>query len=229
MAVALLMKTRRQQPELVKPAKPTPNESKGLSDIDDQGGLRYQSPAIMAYKHTPSVEGKDPAKMIKSALSEALVYYYPLAGRLREGQNQKLIVDCTGDGALFVEAESDVTLEQIGDAILPPCPLMDELLLDAFGSQGIIASPLLVFQVTRLKCGGFILGVRYNHTMCDVFGFAQLMNNIVEIVRGVEKPSTPPVWERHLLTARNPARITCVHHEYDCKEHAPCICDLLNK
>ena len=35
------------------------------------------------------------------------------------------------------------------------------------------------------------------------------------MARGACAPSVLPIWDRHLLYARNPPRITCMHHEYD--------------
>ncbi|KAM1980090.1 hypothetical protein FF1_037407 [Malus domestica] len=170
----------------------------------------------MCYKDNPSLkENRNPVKAIREALSRALVYYYPLAGRLREGPNRKLMVDCNGEGILFVEASADVTLEQLGDKILPPCPLLEEFLVNFPGSDGIIGCPLLLVQVTRLTCGGFILALRLNHTMCDAPGLLQFLTAIAEMARGAHAPSILPVWERELLSARDPPRITCVHHEYE--------------
>ena len=70
-------------------------------------------------------------------------------------------------------------------------------------------------QVTRLKCGGFIFALRYNPTMADGFGLVQFMKAIAEIARGAYAPSIFPIWQRALLTARDPLRITCCHPEYD--------------
>ncbi|KAJ0612897.1 putative benzyl alcohol O-benzoyltransferase [Helianthus annuus] len=69
--------------------------------------------------------------------------------------------------------------------------------------------------VTRLLCGGFILTVRFNHTMSDAAGFVQFMIALSEIANGASEPSTLPVWQRELLCARDPPRVTCAHHEYD--------------
>ena len=79
------IKVIRCEPELVRPSKPTPREVKLLSDIDDQEGLRFQVPVIFFYKNniSPSAKGRDPIEVIREALGRALVYYYPLAGRLR--------------------------------------------------------------------------------------------------------------------------------------------------
>lgn len=70
-------------------------------------------------------------------------------------------------------------------------------------------------QVTRLQCGGFIFALRLNHTMCDAAGLVQFMTAVGEIAKGVHSPSISPVWQRHLLNARDPPRITHNHHEYD--------------
>lgn len=73
---------------------------------------------------------------------------------------------------------------------------------------------IIVEQVTRLKCGGFILALRLNHTMADGQGTFQFMNAIAELARGAESPSIHPVWARHLLRARDPPQVTCEHGEY---------------
>ena len=50
--------------------------------------------------------------------------------------------------------------------------------------------------------------------MCDAFGLAQFLTAITEMARGATVPSIPPVWQREILNARNPPRITCPHQEY---------------
>ncbi|KAE9619004.1 putative benzyl alcohol O-benzoyltransferase [Lupinus albus] len=209
----LIFTVRRHQPEYVTPAKPTPHEIKPLSDIDDQQGLRIQIPFIQIYRNEPSMEGKDPVQVIRQALAQTLVFYYPFAGRLREGADRKLMVDCNEEGVLFIEADADVTLEQFGDALQPPLPCFEELLYDVPGSEGILYTPLLLIQVTRLKCGGFIVGLRFNHTMVDGAGILQFMTALSEMARGLHEPSILPVWDRELLCARDSPRITCNHRE----------------
>ncbi|XVF42784.1 hypothetical protein PTKIN_Ptkin01aG0392700 [Pterospermum kingtungense] len=212
---SLVFSVRRHEPELVPPAKPTPRECKKLSDIDDQVGHRFQIRGLHIYRCNPSMHGKDPARVIREALAATLVFYYPIAGRLREGPNRKLIVDCTGEGVLFVEADANVTLEEFGDALCPPFSCYEELLYEAPGSNDLLNCPLMQIQVTRLKCGGFIFAHRFNHTVSDAVGLIQFMSAMGEIARGALAPSITPVWERHILNARDSPRITCVHDEYD--------------
>ncbi|KAG5134034.1 hypothetical protein JHK82_025222 [Glycine max] len=145
---------RRNPPELVAPANPTPRELKLLSGIDDQHGLRYQLPFVQFYRYQPAMTGKDPVQVIRKALAKTLVFYYRFAGRLREGPNGKLTVDCDEEGVLFIEADADVAIEQFGDNFMPPFPFFDELLYNVPGSDGIIECPLVLIQVISQK-GGF--------------------------------------------------------------------------
>lgn len=219
MAEPLVFKVTRAAPELVPPAAPTPYEFKELSDIDDQEGLRFLMPLIFFYnnRNHSTLGGCEPAKVIKEAVAKALVPYYPFAGRLRERPGRKLVVECNAEGALFVEAHADVTLDQFKEEDLrPPIPCLEDLIFHVPASSGVLHSPLFLFQVTRLKCGGFILAVQYNHCMADAAGFYQFVNAIAELARGGgPQLSLQPVWERHLLRACDPPRITRFHHEHD--------------
>ncbi|CAK7336970.1 unnamed protein product [Dovyalis caffra] len=167
------------------------------------------------YRNNPSMEGKDPVKVIREALAKTLVFYYPFAGRLKEGPNRKLMVECAGQGILFTEADADVTLEQLVDALPPPSHWFEELLFDVPGSRGILNCPLLLVQVTRLKFGGFIFAIRFNHTMSDAQGVVQFLTTLGEMASGASAPFIPPVWERHVFNASDPPRVTCSHPEYD--------------
>ena len=51
--------------------------------------------------------------------------------------------------------------------------------------------------------------------MSDVASFVQFMMAVGEMAHGAHTPSILPVWQRHLLNARDPPRVTCVHREYD--------------
>ncbi|CAI9099109.1 OLC1v1035880C1 [Oldenlandia corymbosa var. corymbosa] len=212
---------KRQLPELIRPASPTPHEIKLLSDIDDQNGLRYHESMVSFYKRRGDQDTsnrskeEDPVKVIKAALAETLESYYPFAGRVIEAPKEKLAVDCTGEGVMFIEADADVTLEDFGDEVRPPFPGFDELLYDVPGSSEILHAPLLLVQVTRLRCGGFIFALRFNHAISDGAGIAQFQKAVAEIARGASAPSVTPVWMRQLLNARDPPGITSIHREYD--------------
>ncbi|XP_065871621.1 benzyl alcohol O-benzoyltransferase-like [Euphorbia lathyris] len=204
----LNFKVSRGTPELVTPGKPTPYEFKPLSDLENLDCFRVQIPGLMVYSHIPSKNGVDPVEVIRKAIAETLVFYYPFAGRLRESPSGKLVVECTGEGVLFTEADADVTLEQFGYPLTPPFPCLDQLLFDVPSSSQIFNSPLVLVQVTRLKCGSFIFGLRYNHTISDAAGLVQFMSAIGEMARGATSPSILPIWERHILNSTlNPQKL----------------------
>ena len=138
----------RQPPLIVAPDRPTPRRSLYLSNLDDQAGVRYQIPRVLFYRSDCSKKknAKDPVKIIKEALAKVLVHYYPFAGRLRDADNGKLTVDCTGEGVLFVEADADISLEDFGD-LYPPISRGDEFINNVPGSENITNSLLLLIQV----------------------------------------------------------------------------------
>ncbi|KAF7846391.1 hypothetical protein BT93_L4470 [Corymbia citriodora subsp. variegata] len=142
---SLVFKVRRCEAELVRPARPTPRERKRLSDVDNQEGLRFQIPVIQFYRCDGS--SCDPVQAIREGLAQALVFYYPFAGRLRELPGRKLVVDCNEEGVMFVESDADVTLDQFGDALQPPFPCLEELLFDVPSSSAVLDAPLLLIQV----------------------------------------------------------------------------------
>ncbi|KMS95172.1 hypothetical protein BVRB_011590, partial [Beta vulgaris subsp. vulgaris] len=200
---SLVFKVTRRTPELITPAVSTPYEFKELSNIDDQEALRFHIPIILFYRNNNSskstvVGRQDPARVIKEAVAKALVPYYPFAGRLREKPERKLVVECNGEGIIFIEADADVTLEEFGDIIQPPFPLKQ-----------------LFYDVTRLKCGAFILALRLNHTVADAAGIVQFLNAMVELAHGAQTPSIQPVWERHLFNIPNSPRVILEQREYD--------------
>ncbi|KAK7827255.1 benzyl alcohol o-benzoyltransferase [Quercus suber] len=171
---SLVFKVRRCEPQLIAPAKPTPHEFKLLSDVDDME--RCQIPVTQFYRFDHSMQGKDPVIVIREALAQTLGFYYPFAGRLREGPDSKFTVECTGEGAIFIEADAGVTLDHFVDAPHPPFWFMDELLFDVPSSGEMLNCPLLLIQVTRPKCRGFIFALRFNHVMTDGIGIVQFMN-----------------------------------------------------
>lgn len=150
---------RRSEPELVAPARPTPRETKLLSDLDDQWTLRFYESVVGFFRSPPPGKenragaggGNNVAKALKAALAGALTHYYPIAGRLRKlpGGN-KLAVDCTAEGVVFVEAAADVRLEELGEPLLPPYPCVEEFLGDAGDPRDVVGKPLLYMQVASV-------------------------------------------------------------------------------
>ncbi|KAL6662058.1 hypothetical protein ACP70R_001442 [Stipagrostis hirtigluma subsp. patula] len=140
---------RRREAELVTPARPTPRELKHLSDIDSQGYLRRYSTLVEFFRggdDDGQPPGRDPVTAIRSALAEALVHFYPFAGRLRElPPDGRLVAECTAEGVVFVVADADVSLAELDEPLRPP--YHGKLLCDLVGdSNMILGKPLCFFQ-----------------------------------------------------------------------------------
>jgi hypothetical protein len=143
----------RSKPEVVVPARATPRNVKSLSDVDNQQNLRLYASIIEYFRcRVPGLpETTAASSIIKAALAEALVYYYPVAGRLRELPGKsKLVVDCTAEGVVFVEAHADVRLEDFGEPLVPPYPCIDELMCEVADTRAVVGKPLLYLQVSSI-------------------------------------------------------------------------------
>ncbi|XP_052134582.1 acyl transferase 1-like [Oryza glaberrima] len=208
---------RRSKPELVAPSRPTPQDTKLLSDLDDFRNHYEYTPLVAFFRtsSTGNIPSAPPPQMtIRRAIAEALVYYYPLAGRLRELPCGKLVVDCTEEGVVFVAAEADLRLADLGEPLLLPFPCSGELLVcDNVGDSqvAVVAKPLIFMQVTEFKCGGFAVAMQWNHCVADGSGASQFMNAIADLARGEPRPLVLPVWERHLVMARAPPSVAAAY------------------
>lgn len=195
---------------MVPPSRPSPKTILYLSNLDDHLMLRIRFDALLVYNNC-SHEAQNPVKIIRDALSEALNYYYPLAGRVKKTQDgRKLQVDCTGEGALLVEAATDSSLSQLG--ILEDPKLSFDTLLHQL-TEVEEATPV-IFQVTRFNCGGLVVGVSFKHNVCDGLGAAQFLKGVAEIARGEVKLSIEPVWQREILKPYQPPIVRFQHDEF---------------
>ncbi|KAG5537238.1 hypothetical protein RHGRI_024625 [Rhododendron griersonianum] len=178
-------------PTLVPPAEETKKGLYFLSNLDQNIAVIVRT--IYCFKSEE--KGNEKAvEVIKDALSKVLVHYYPLAGRLTISPEGKLIVDCTAEGAVFVEAEANCTMEEIGDNTKPDPVTLGKL-------------------VTKFKCGGFVLGLCMNHCMFDGLGAMEFVNSWGETARGLPL-RVPPFQDRTILKARNPPKIEFPHQEF---------------
>ncbi|WVZ83362.1 hypothetical protein U9M48_030520 [Paspalum notatum var. saurae] len=127
----------------------------------------------------------EPVETIKRALSRALDHYQPVAGRLdSEGG-----IACTGEGVVFVAASASCALDE---AMASTLQEMD-LTVSCPGVFCRDADPLLLVQVTEFSCGGFVVGVTWNHLLADGAGIGQFLCAVGELARGVSPPSVTPV------------------------------------
>ncbi|PWA78954.1 Chloramphenicol acetyltransferase-like domain-containing protein [Artemisia annua] len=105
---------------LIPPSDPTPTHILKLSSIDSQLFLRFTIEYLLIYPSIRSNNTFDQAAFtgrVKAALGRALIPYYPLSGRVRaRPDNSCLEVICRGQGALFIEAESEFNVTDFENA-----------------------------------------------------------------------------------------------------------------
>ncbi|KAF5806895.1 putative quinate O-hydroxycinnamoyltransferase [Helianthus annuus] len=194
---------------MVRPAKETPSKKLWISSLDLMAP-NYHTPVVYFYRPNGAVNFFD-TKVMKDALSRALVAFYPMAGRFVQDQDGRVEIDCQGQGALFFEAESNGVVDDFGDfapqmKFLKLVPMVDY-------SLGNESYPLLVLQVTYFKCGGVSLTVSMHHYLADGPSAMHFINTWADMARGLDI-NLPPFIDRTLLRARDPPQPTFEHIEY---------------
>ncbi|CAN4113384.1 unnamed protein product [Withania somnifera] len=199
-----LVTRRRGGGSFITPSRPTPSGVLDLSVIDSIVVLRCNARTLHVFK-------RGNASVIREAFGKVLVPYYPLAGRLKVSKhnNQLLQIECSAQGIWFVEASADCTLLDVN--YLDEASALDDSIFDTLLPQLIhsstpplvghdtIVDPLVLVQVTEFKCGGFVMGLTFCHSICDGLGAAQFLKAVGEFARGVDKLSVTPMWCREYL------------------------------
>nr|UGB90597.1 hydroxycinnamoyl-CoA shikimate/quinate hydroxycinnamoyl transferase [Sinopodophyllum hexandrum] len=194
---------------MVTPAEETPRRSLWNSNVD-LVVPRMHTPSVYFYRPNGSSSFFD-SKVLKEALSKALVPFYPMAARLKRDEDGRIEIDCDGQGVLLVVAETGSVIDDFGD-FAPTLELRQ--LIPAVDYSGDISSyPLLVLQVTHFKCGGVSLGVGMQHHVADGASGLHFINTWSDMARGLDL-TIPPFIDRTLLRARDPPTPVFKHVEY---------------
>lgn len=201
---------------LVVPSEPTPKHILQLSALDSQPFLRFTIEYLLVYPPCPDHDRAAVMARLKDGLARALVPYYPLAGRVRPKANgSSLEVVCHGQGAVFVEAVSNVHVYEFGGAPSHPDHWRKFL---APHVTDVLRGPPLAVQITWLADGAAAVGVGITHCICDGIGSGEFLNSWAECVigqRGHTGRWPKPVWNRHLMDPMQPPARSVPHPEFD--------------
>ncbi|KAJ7555867.1 hypothetical protein O6H91_05G057900 [Diphasiastrum complanatum] len=195
-----------QEPMLVAPAEPTEHFIYFLSNLDQN--VAYILRTVYFYEAKEDKKNEDPANVLREALRKVLVHYRPVAGRLGISSDGKLNVICNDQGVLFVEGDADSTLADITDTTI-----LTQFVYNVPSAKNVLELPLMIVQVTRLKCGGFVVGLAMNHAVYDGIAAMEFLNSWAETARGVPI-SVPPYLDRSVLKHRVPFQIEFPHIEF---------------
>jgi hypothetical protein len=150
---------RKSSPAVIRPPEPvTTTTASGAIKLTPFERVLVMLPfTVLLVFERPSHEGTE---SIKRALSQALVHYYPFAGRISssgaDGDDDRFSIRCTGEGVESVAASVDcgLTEAKIFGESSGAKALLDELAVyypvGSYGSD----DPLLSVQVTEFFCGG---------------------------------------------------------------------------
>ncbi|XP_047064017.1 hydroxycinnamoyl-CoA:5-hydroxyanthranilate N-hydroxycinnamoyltransferase HHT4 [Lolium rigidum] len=201
---------------MVRPAAERPRERLWNSNLD-LVVPRFHTPSVYFYRR-PDPEAAAgngsffDADRMRRALADALVPFYPMAGRLARDEDGRVEIDCSGEGVLFVEAEApDAAVDDYGD--FAPTMELKRLIPAVDYTDDISSFPLLVLQVTYFKCGGVSLGVGMQHHVADGMSGLHFINSWSDLCRGAQIAVMPFI-DRTLVRARDPPTPSYPHVEY---------------
>ncbi|XP_028798616.1 omega-hydroxypalmitate O-feruloyl transferase-like [Neltuma alba] len=185
---------------VITPSDPTPTCVLSLSALDSQLFLRFTIEYLLVYRPCPGLDRGATSARLKAALAQALVPYYPFAGRVRPSPGGSgLEVVCRAQGAVFIEAFSDRYTNSDFDRA-PKTVTCWRKLLSLYTTDVLKGSPPLVVQLTWLGDGAAAVGVGINHCVSDGIGSAEFLNYFSELASGKCPALGPtPVWNRHIL------------------------------
>ncbi|KAH6829269.1 hypothetical protein C2S53_011362 [Perilla frutescens var. hirtella] len=200
------MKIEVKESTLVKPMPAKGRSTMRISNLDAAFPETYHTRTLSFYRSTGAADFFN-TTVLKAALARTLSVFYPIAGRLKK-EKDRVEIDCNGEGAIFIEAEADGELSDLGD--FGPRPNIG-LVPEVDYSQGISSFPLLLVQFFGVELGGDNFG------QTCIPGFATgdpiSITTWCDIARGLDI-SVPPYLDRRVLAARNPPQTKFHHLEF---------------
>ncbi|GLJ42129.1 hypothetical protein SUGI_0872390 [Cryptomeria japonica] len=180
----------------VLPSRPSERKYCDLITFDLPYVTFHYNQKVIIYP-SPSKGFASMVEALKKSLSEALAYFYPLAGRLCM-EDGILMVDCNDAGVDFIQASWNAVA--VGDLVGPDStPLMEDIVPfnDTLNLNGFFL-PMVAVQVTKLK-DGVALGIAFNHLILDGCSTWHFMSSWAEICRGSKTITLPPTHDRALI------------------------------
>ncbi|KAH7859567.1 hypothetical protein Vadar_002654 [Vaccinium darrowii] len=166
--------------ESIKPSSPTPDNLRTfrLSLLDQIFPPFVYLSHIQCYSHeknTSNINRAEISSILKRSLSDALVLYYPLAGRFKDQSS----VDCNDQGIDFFEARVDAYLSDIIED-----PQIEELTHFVPSKCEENGGVLLSIQLNHFTCGAIAIGITICHRIADGCTTGMFIKNWAAMARG---------------------------------------------
>ncbi|KAJ9709676.1 hypothetical protein PVL29_001247 [Vitis rotundifolia] len=165
--------------DTAKPSSPTPTDLRHLQlSFLDQITPPVFMPIILFYQMNTEVEegGVERCRRLKESLSEILVRFHPLAGRVRDDA----LVECNDDGPEPAELNKFLPRE------------LDD-----------VRDLILAIQINVFKCGGIGIGVCISHKVADALSLVMFITSWAAAARGVSDTACPQFGMANLFPPAN--------------------------
>lgn len=142
------MEITTKKSTMVYPAEETPKHRLWSTNLELLMTLHHV-PTVYFFRPNPNCcSNFFDAQVLMEALSKVLVPFYPMAGRLGRDDKGRVEIICNGEGALYVEAETDSVVDDlVGDTI--HSSELWRLVPKVDYSADISSYPLILAQVIR--------------------------------------------------------------------------------
>ena len=157
----MIVAVRKSSPAVIRPPELVTTTTRAAVKLTSINRIFVEIPftVLLVFEHL----GHEAVEGVRRALSQALVHYYPFAGRISSsgaGDDGGFSIRCTGEGVEFVTGSvvCGLTEANIFGELSGAKALFDELTVyypvGSYGSD----DPLLSVQVTEFSCGGVVVG-----------------------------------------------------------------------
>ncbi|KAJ1390497.1 Transferase [Sesbania bispinosa] len=194
------------------PSHTTPNDTVLLSE-SEQINAHNHAFTIYIYRPNHNPTFKIIVDTIRHSLSNILVHYYPLAGRLHITRGGRWELECNAKGVKLLEAQSTKTLDEYGD--FEPNDTITELIPKVDYSEPLENLPLLFVQLTKFTCGGFCVGIAISNVLVDGISGTLFVDAWAKVARGgTLEDSEMPLLNRTVLRSETNFNMAspCFHH-----------------
>ncbi|XP_050374369.1 protein ECERIFERUM 26-like [Argentina anserina] len=162
------------------------------SGIDLAMKLHYLRGVYFFSSETAAAAGLSTV-VLKESIFQWLVAHWRVLGRFRRSESSgRPYIKCNDCGARFIEAQSDKTLEEW---LAMDWSLHKLLVSNQIIGPELFFSPPVLFQLTRLKCGGVSIGLSWSHVMGDAIAASEYFFNGLSRTMSGKEPSSIPYSE----------------------------------
>ncbi|KAH9289081.1 hypothetical protein KI387_033198 [Taxus chinensis] len=191
----------------VAPAIPTARHTMFLSNLDLIWLPINKLPRILFYK--TSQDYFSIVDSLQKSLSQVLVDFYPLAGRLEKGVSGRPQVDCNDGGVEFIEASIKVAFHDLEKDGFQHKPFFESLVRTDRDNHSAL---FLTIQVTEFEGGGICLGTTFHHVIADGNSFWHFMKAWAECSRGLPV-ANPPHHARTIFKSQNKRPFSSISYQ----------------